>query len=161
MSSVRFVFPKHRLAEILASPGGLPVVEALERAQANLETIKPTCRAELLALLELAEASYATLGETFDDEGMAELYSLAVRGIGAGSVCGAPAVDEALTSLCDLLDHLRTQRLFDRNAIGVNVRAWRLLATLDLPVEGCAPILDGLRKVSARYAEPASASPAA
>ena len=154
MSSVRFVFPKHRLAELLASPGGLPVVEALERAQANLETIRPTCRAELLALLELAEASYGQLGTTFDDAGMAELYSLAVRGIGAGSVCGAPAVDEALTSLCDLLDHLRTQQLYDRDAIGVNVRAWRLLATMDLPKEGADAVLQGLRKVSQRYAEP-------
>jgi hypothetical protein len=153
MSSVRFVFPKHRLAELLATPGGLPVVEALERAQANLETIRPTCRAELLALLELAEASYERLGATFDDAGMVELYTLAVHGIGAGSVCGTPAIDEALTSLCDLLDHLRTQRLFDRDAIGVNVRAWRLLATLDLPKEGVESVLQGLRKVSARYAE--------
>lgn len=154
MSSVRFVFPKHRLTELLATPGGLPVVEALERAQANLETIRPTCRAELMALLELAEVTYERLGATFDDAGMAELYTLAVRGIGAGSVCGAPAVDEALTSLCDLLDHLRTQQLYDRAAIGVNVRAWRLLATMDLPKEGTDSVLQGLRKVSARYAEP-------
>jgi hypothetical protein len=158
MSSVRFVFPKHRLAELLATPGGLPVVEALQRAQANLETIRPTCRAELLALLELAEASYEQLGATFDDAGMVELYTLAVRGIGAGSVCGTPAVDEALTSLCDLLDHLRTQQLYDRNAIGVNVRAWRLLATMDLPKEGAESVLQGLRKVSLRYAERPQAS---
>mgnify|MGYP001551916409 CR=1 FL=1 len=81
-----------------------------------------------------------------------------MRGVGAGSVCGAPAVDQALTSLCDLLDHLRTQRLFDREAIGVNVRAWRLLSSLDLPNEACEPILLGLRKVSARYAEPPPAA---
>lgn len=158
MTGVRFVFPKHRLAEILAQPGGLPVVEALERAQANLETIRPTCRAELLALLELAEASFAQLGELFDDAGMGELYGLAVRGIGAGSVCGVPAVDEALTSLCDLLDHLRTRHLVDRNAVGVNLRAWRLLTTLDLPKDGMELVLDGLRKVSKRYAEPPQAA---
>ena len=49
MSGVRFVFPKPRLAEILRMPGGLPVVEALERAQGNLETLKPSCLAELQA----------------------------------------------------------------------------------------------------------------
>jgi hypothetical protein len=154
MSSVRFVFPKHRLAELLATPGGLPVVEALDQARANLETIKPMCRAELLALLDLAEAAYGGLGEAFDDAGMADLYGLAVRGVGAGSVCGAPAVDDALTSLCELLDHLRSRQLYDRAAIGVNMRAWRLLVTLDLPASGSEPILEGLRKVSARYRAP-------
>ena len=152
MSNVRFVFPKHRLAEILRTPGGLPVAEALERCQANLETLQPACTAELLALLELAEATYERLGPTFDDAGMQELYGLAVRGIGAGTVCGAPALDEALTSLCDLLDHLRTHETYDRNAIGVNVRAWRLLMTKNLPEAGSEAILQGLRKVSARYA---------
>lgn len=152
MSNVRFVFPKHRLAEILRTPGGLPVAEALERCEANLETIRPSCLAELLALLEMAEVAYERMGETFDDAGMQELYGLAVRGIGAGTVCGAPAVDEALTSLCDLLDHLRTHETYDRDAIGVNVRAWRLLMTKDLPKEGSEAILQGLRKVSARYA---------
>ena len=35
MSGVRFVFPKPRLAELLKMPGGLPVVEALQRAQVH------------------------------------------------------------------------------------------------------------------------------
>ena len=157
MSNVRFVFPKHRLAEVLRQPGGLPVSEALERAHANLELIKPSCRAELMELLEMAEACFAKLDQTYDDAGLVELYSLAVRGIGAGTVCGTPGVDEGLTSLCDLIDHLRTHQTYDRNAIGVNVRAWRLLTTPNLPAEGAASVLDGLRKVSKRYAEPSAA----
>ncbi|MFI4965103.1 MAG: hypothetical protein ACHP9T_07020 [Caulobacterales bacterium] len=151
MSSVRFVVPKQRLTELLRMPGGLPVVEALQRAQANLETIKPSCRAELLALLELAEASHANLEPKFDAAGLAELYSLAVRGVGAGAVSGSPGVDEGLTSLCDLLDALITQRVNDLDAIGVNLRAWRLLMTPDLPDAGAQAILQGLKKVSARY----------
>lgn len=151
MSSVRFVFPKPRLAELLKLPGGLPVTEALERAQANLDAIKPTCAAELVALLELCEAGFAGLGESYDDEGLAGLYAVAVKGIGAGKVCGAPAVDVALTSFCDLLDHLRTHHRYDREAIGVHVRAWRLLMNPGLPEAGCNQILDGLRKVSERY----------
>lgn len=152
MSTVRFVFPKVRLAEILKTPGGLSVADALARAQAGLETLKPTCLAEQMALLEYAEAAFDHLGPAFDDAALADLYAVAVRGIGTGAVCGAPAVDEALNSLCDLIDHLRTSGQYDRDAVGVHVRAWRLLLNPDLPPEGAQPVLQGLRKVSARYA---------
>lgn len=158
MTSVRFVFPKPRLNELLRSPGGLPVAEALERAQANLETIKPTCTAELMALLELCEAAYWNLKDAYDDPAVTELYTLAVKGIGAGEVCGLPPVDVALTSFCDLLDHLRTLKRYDHDAVGVHVRAWRLLMTSDLPPAGSQQILDGLLKVSARYAGEAKAA---
>lgn len=152
MSTVRFVFPKVRLAEILKAPGGLAVADALEQAQANLATLKPTCLAEQTALLEQAEAAFEQLGAAFDDAALADLYTIAVRGIGTGAVCGAPAVDEALGSLCDLVDHLRSNGKYDRDAIGVHVRAWRLLLNPDLPPEGAQPVLQGLRKVSARFA---------
>lgn len=152
MTTARFVFPKVRLTELLKAPGGLTVADALARAQANLETLKPTCLAEQIALLEYAEAALDRLGATFDDAALAELYAIAVRGIGTGSVCGAPAVDEALNSLCDLVDHFRNNGQYDRDAIGVHVRAWRLLLNPDLPVEGAQPVLAGLRKVAARYA---------
>jgi hypothetical protein len=67
-------------------------------------------------------------------------------------VCGVPGVDVALTSLCDLLDYLRTQKRYDRDAIAVHIRAWRLLMRLDLPAEGQDAVLDGLKQVSRRYA---------
>ena len=87
---------------------------------------------------------------------MADLYAIAVRGIGAGKVCDVPAVDDALGSFCDLLDFLRTQARYDREAIAVHVGAWRLLCSPALPQIAAAEILDGLRKVSRRYAAPAA-----
>lgn len=150
--SVRFVFPKPRLAKLLQQPGGVPVAEALERAQANLETIKPTCLAELQALLELTEARFEAMGDEFDEAGVTEIYAIAVRGIGGGEVCGTPGVDGALTSLCDLLDHLRNSKRYDRTAIGVHVQAWRVLLTPDQPLEASRIMVEGLRKVSSRFA---------
>ena len=152
MSSVRFVFPKPRLAKLLRMPGGLPVPEALAQAQQNLETIRPTCTAELASLLELAEARFQGVGTGPDDAGMADLYAIAVRGIGGGEVCGLPGVDTALTSLCDLIDHLRSNGRYDRAAIGVHLRSWRLLMTAGLPQASSTAVLDGLRQVSERYA---------
>jgi hypothetical protein len=158
MTSVRFVFPKPRLNELLRSPGGLPVAEAIEQARKNLESIKPTCTAELMALLELCEAGFWNLKDDYDDAALAELYTIAVKGIGAGEVCGKPHVDAALTSLCDLLDHLRTLKRFDREAVAVHVRAWRLLMGSDLPEPGARQVLDGLLKVSRRYAAEVAAA---
>jgi len=150
MSNVRFVFPKPRLNELLRAPGGLPVAEALQRAQANLDSLKPTCVAELTALLEMSEAGLASMGDS--PEGVEDLYTIAVKGIGAGAVCGLPAVDDALTSFCDLLDHLRTLGRADREPIAVHIQSWRLLMEPALGGAGAERVLDGLRKVSGRYA---------
>ena len=148
MSSARFVFPKLKLEQLIREPGGLAVADALTQAHANLETLKPQCREELVALLDQAEAAYEAGGGAV----LTELYAIAVRGIGAGDVCGAPDVDGALSSLCDLIDHLQTAGTVDREALGVHVRSWRLLMDPQLPKPGATAILDGLRKVSARFA---------
>ena len=52
----------------------------------------------------------------------------------------------------DLLDRLRTSGRYDRAAIGVHVQAWRLLLAPDQPLETSKVVVDGLLKVSARYA---------
>ena len=148
MSNVRFVFPKMRLQELIQAPGGITVAEALQRADANLETLKPQSHAELLTLLAEAEALFAGQGEDM----LAELYAVAVRGIGAGAVCDAPDVDGALGSLCDLIDHLQVSGDSNRDGLGVHLRAWRLLMDPNLPRPGAAAILEGLRKVTGHVA---------
>jgi len=72
-----------------------------------------------------------------------------------------PPVDIALTSFCDLLDHLRTLKRYDHDAVGVHVRAWRLLMSAELPKAGAEAILEGLLKVSRRYAGEARAAASA
>lgn len=147
MSSVRFEFPKMRLEELIHAPGGLTVAEALQRADANLETLKPQSREALLGLLAEADAAFAA-----PDDALAALYDVAVRGIGAGAVCGAPDVDGALGSLCDLIDHLQQTGSADRDGVAVHLRAWRLLMDPNLPRPGATAILDGLRKVTGHFA---------
>ena len=151
MSTARFTVPKQRLAALLRTPGGPPVEEALTAASANLKTLKPACINELDDLLKAAETIFARLGSTFDADGLGELYDTAVRGIGLGDVCGAGSVDVALHSLCDLIDHLLTHQRYDADAVGVHLRAWRLLISTELPPEGAQAVLAGLNKVSARY----------
>jgi hypothetical protein len=151
MTTARFTVPKHRLTEQLKTPGGLPVAEAVASAQANLTELKPQCVGELRTLLETAEKLFAGLGPDYDEAGVRSLYDAAVRGIGLGELCGAGSVDVALHSLCDLLDHLSTTQRFDAEAVGVHLRAWRLLITTELPPAGAQAVLAGLTKVSALY----------
>lgn len=143
---VRFVFPKLKLEQLIHAPGGVAVADALAAADANLLTLKPTCHDELMALLCRAEALVAAPGLT-GDETLAQLYPLAACGIGAGAVCGAPDVDVALNSLCDLIDGLQTAGGFDREALAVHLRAWRFLMDPNLPKPAAAAILEGLGKV--------------
>jgi hypothetical protein len=154
MSTARFTVPKQRLAQQLRTPGGLPVAEALAAASAGLAELKPACISELQQRLEEAEAAFARLGEAYDDAGLGALYTAAVGGIGLGEVCGAGSVDVALHSLCDLLDHLRTAQKYDAEAVGVHLRAWRLLISTELPPAGAQAVLSGLGKVSALYSSP-------
>jgi hypothetical protein len=156
MTTARFTVPKQRLAQLLKVPGGLPVTEAIAAAQANLAVLKPQCIGELDNLLAAAEKIFAGLGSDYDEAAVGALYQTAVQGIGLGDVCGAGSVDVALHSLCDLLDHLQTHKRYDREAVGVHLRAWKLLISIELPPEGAQAVLAGLNKVSALYSAPKS-----
>ena len=151
MSSARFVIPKLRLTQLLREPGGMAVAAAVAKAGENLVVIRPTCRAELLTLLEQAEAAAMASSDT-NRELIDLLYEYAVRSIGSGEICGAPAVDVALTSFCDLLDYMKTNGRLDREALDVYLRAWRLLMNPKLPPQGRDAVLAGLRQVTDRYA---------
>lgn len=156
MSSVRFVFPKLKLAEQLRVPGGKPVAEAVEDAEANLATLQPECLDELKALTEAAAACFARFPSAFAPEPLKDLYAIAVRGVGIGAISGAPAADTTLISLCDLLDHLGATSRWDQEAVAVHVHTLQLLASQagkGLTPEAETAILSGLKKVSQRYAQ--------
>jgi hypothetical protein len=83
-----------------------------------------------------------------------QLYDRSGRLIGVASACARPSIDSALLSLCDLLDHLRARQAWDAEPVMVHVNALKLLAaTPELEGgPGAQSILDGLCRVSERYA---------
>ncbi len=151
--SVRFVFPKPRLAALLRKPGGPPAVEALEAASQNLQELRGDCLADLEEVLGKIEAQFAVFPSTFDDHAATELYTLCRGSLGVAGAVGMDAIDTALSSLCTLLDNLRIRRIANVEAVGVHVRSLRVLvrsADIATPTEMDA-ILSGLRMVSERY----------
>lgn len=156
MTSVRYAVPKYRLTKQLKAPGGLPVVEALEAAAANLAQLRGEGVAELAALVARAQACFDGFPATADADQIAALYAIAGEGIGIGAICGTPAADATLISLCELLDNMRVSGRFDRDAVAVHLQSLHLLAGphgQNLDDAASAAILDGLKKVATRYAE--------
>ncbi|MFN3512935.1 MAG: hypothetical protein ACK41C_07820 [Phenylobacterium sp.] len=154
MSAVKIHTPPVRLAKLLRTPGGLPVAEALQKAGAGLESLRGECLSELDQVLQAAEAIAARAGGEYDAELTAELYGVVSTPIGVAGVCGLQSVETALLSLCDLLDRLKAKGGWDANAVAVHLRAFRLLLHTEAAKDdaGTRAILDGLRKVSQRYA---------
>jgi len=154
MSVVSLRIPKIRLPKLLRRPGGPPLAEALEQAAQNLRGASPAYLADLAAILEALQAAAAHLPTVYDGDRLAELYQLASGPIGVASVCGQAPFDAALISLCDLLDHLKIQQAWDREAIEVHVRALHMLLLGQVRADspGAEAVLDGLRQVSQRYA---------
>ena len=66
-------------------------------------------------------------------------------------------------SLADLTDYLRTRTTWDANAVAVHLRAFRLLLHTEAgkDANGTKAILEGLRRVSQRYAKPEATRAAA
>lgn len=156
MSSVRIHTPQIKLAKLLRTPGGLPVADAVKRAGANLQGLKKDCLAELKTTLDQAETIANRAGAEFNAELTAELYTVVSTPIGIPSVCDLASIDTALISLADLLDHLKTHKTWDGNAVAVHLRACRLLLHTEgaSDAAGTQQILSGLRKVSQRFAKP-------
>jgi hypothetical protein len=156
VSAVKIHTPVSKLAKLLRTPGGLPVAEALQRAGANLQTLKKDCLAELKTTLDEADAVAARGGAAYDADLTAELYGVVSAPIGIPTVCDLASIDTALISLADLLDHLKTHRTWDANAVAVHLRACRLLLHTEgtRDAAGTQQVLAGLKKVSQRYARP-------
>jgi hypothetical protein len=158
--SVSFFMPKRQLGALLRTPGGLPVADAIERATANLGTLAGACVSELGNVIEAANACLARAPGAFDAAFLTDLYEIVNPPIGLASVCGLGAIDVALHSLCDLLDHLKSTSQWDMEAVQVHVQALRLLVHTESAqnAKQTEAVLSGLRKVSQRYAAPKPAA---
>ena len=152
MSAVRFFVPENRLGKLLRVPGGAAVADAVVAAESGLAQLEGAAREELAAALAAVEACASQRSVQFDAAGVEELYGLAQSAIGLASLCQRPAVDEALRSLCDLLDNFGRSECWDTEAVNVHVQSLRLLMA-QAGAPGVADVvLQGLRRVTGRYA---------
>lgn len=103
-------------------------------------------------LLADAETQLETLGKTFDFAGLTLLRAM----IAGGADLGGP-VGRVAASLYQLIDQLLATGRFDREALIVHVRAWRLLLTSEPDGEEVETLFVGLKALRDIYSEPKAA----
>jgi len=150
--AVRFFTPENRLGKLLRTPGGAAVADAVVAAETGLAELGGAAREELVSALSAVEACAAEHPAQFEAHRLEALYGLAQGAIGLGSLCERPAVDEALRSLCDLLDNFGRAERWDAEAVNVHVRSLRLLMGGSGGAQAEAAVLHGLRQVVGRFA---------
>jgi len=147
VTEVRKFTPPNRLARALNDPSGMLYAQALQRAEANVESIKPAqlaaLDAKIVRLRELAPEVGAS------PENAAVFYRLAQDVLADAGGVGMTHTSRAAASLCDLLASSASP---DRKRRGVAVHLDALFALRAVTGETDAvreAILSGLAKLSA------------
>lgn len=149
MSAARIFKVENRLAKIARLPGGKTLDEAVRGAEQRIESVREQCVAALAVKAD--ELAAVAAGDRAADAQLTleKLYNISNAIFGVAGVYELDALAEAACSLCDLLHGFRNGEAINWSAIDVYVDGVRLLATGRF--EGAASVLEGLRKVRARF----------
>ena len=160
MTASKIFTPPVRLAKLVRTPGGLPVAEALEAANAGLSGMRQAALDDTRATLSGAQAFLAKF-ESPNPEQIGELYLIVSRPIGIASVCGLPGIDKVLLSSANLLDIMKMHVRWNREPVELHINSLALLlSNPDLSLNPDSPLVVGLQKVVDRYsAQLSSAEP--
>ncbi len=153
MSLPRVFKVENKLAKVVSRPGGKTIKEALRSAEQNIESVREQC---MTALEEKADQLARIAAGDRADGAMATLdglYDMSNAIFGVAGAFGLDALAEAACSLCDVIHRFRSGEPVKWSAVDVHVDGIRLLA--GGLTRGADEILEGLRKVRARFVESA------
>jgi HPt (histidine-containing phosphotransfer) domain-containing protein len=154
--------PENRLGKSIWAPGGKTIEQALEDAIANLDE----ARDAHLEALRVKLTQIQSLGRSIETGAkMADiraLYALSGEVLEIAGVFGMPELSQAAYSLCDLLDNLRTRKVWNWPAVQVHLNGLLLLSDpAHVPPEARKSVVDGLLQVCQRIAGAKPPSPPA
>jgi hypothetical protein len=157
MSTVRRYITPNRLTHFVNTADGIPLAEAIARAEANVAEIKPPSVEHIDALLAELGPKPPTAPAPAEVD---RLYRIANELAGICGLFDLPSVGKAAYSLCELLDFLRTAGSWNTAAVAVHLDGLRLLRQEDtgaLPPQAAATVLAGLDQVVQRIGDTAGA----
>jgi hypothetical protein len=153
MTEVKKFWPKNRLKQLVAAPGGMLASEAIARAEQHLDTISESCLAGIDAKIEeLGVLSSSRGGEGEAAATIDRIYQLSNEIFAEGGAFGRAALSTAAHSLCDLTGPGADNEGSVWEAIDVHVQSMRVLRRSDVETSDqmCRAVLDGLRAVARR-----------
>jgi hypothetical protein len=143
--------PENRLAKVIWVPGGKTIAQALDDAQANLEEIRQESLGVLRAKLEEIQALGRKSETAPSDDTIQGLYNLSSEVLDIAGLFGLPELGHAAFSLCELLDRLKSRKIWNWPAVQVHLHGLLVLADPEkTPPEGRQSVVDGLRQVCQR-----------
>jgi hypothetical protein len=149
MSAVIRRNPVNRLAQLMRTPGGKPVSQALADAQSNLETLRETCLPAMDAKLAEVQAIVARCKTAPTPSDLKRLYAIGNEILEIAGVNGMKELGEAAFSLCELIDRFVTFRRYSWPALQVHLDGLLALRAAEGACsEHTKDVLTGLRQVS-------------
>jgi len=151
--------PAHvkRFANLVNRPGGQTAEEAIEAASTNLETIRDRVVAAIDTTLQRMQALGVLLQAGSDPAAVEEMYKLANTVVGLAGTAGLGSLGDVSYSLCELIDRLRTAKIWNIQAIQLHLDALRRLQSTAPGEQAAAQaVTDALRRVVARIPLPPS-----
>jgi hypothetical protein len=149
------VSPKgaRRLAQLVNSPGGITAAEAVQAAEARLDTIRASSLQEIEGMLDRMLVIGSRLAATEPVAACDELYTLSNSLVGVAGVFGMKELGEVAYSLCSLLDRQRLVRTWNLQAIQLHLDSLRPMFGDTADVAGRRAVIGALRQVVVRFSE--------
>jgi hypothetical protein len=148
----RVLFPKTRLSELAARPGGVARDAAIEGATEQLQSMRDESNAIIENTIAGIEA-IACKGARLSDEDMRAILIGADQVVTLAGTFGYGTLDTVARSLCDVTDGLMRAGIDAAAPIAVHARALRLFAPghAELPQSERDKVLGELAKVLAHF----------
>lgn len=156
MSDWTQIHPKLRLYDVLDTPGGVTVDQALSRAKTGVENH----RGRAMGALKDALRRLEQLRRAADPGSYDEIYERAAFVLDIASLY-APALCRAANSLCDLAHRMNAAGRWDWPSVEVHVSSMHALFDVkDDTAPSVQAVLNGLSAVVARFPETSAPPPA-
>jgi len=153
MGVKKVFFPKIRLAELVAAPGGTTRDDAVAAAVRNVQAISGEGDAVMNASIQAIEKIVAGAGARLDPGALESILIHADQVITLAGTFGYESLDRAARSLCDTIESLLAVKASDAAPVAVHVDAMRLFSPGKASPQGDAAegVLAELARVQAYY----------
>jgi len=124
----RTYFPKTRLSQLAARPGGVSRDSAIENALEAMEEMRDECTVAIETAIAAIEAILYAARNGLNEAQMKDILGHADRVVTLAGTFGYGLLDTAVRSLCDVTDGLLPAQACEIAPIAVHVQAMRLMA---------------------------------